>query len=564
MAHQALYRKYRPQNFDEVVEQKHIVTTLKNAVISGNISHAYLFSGTRGTGKTTMAKIFARAVNCLEPHNGNPCNKCEICQGIIDGTILDVTEIDAASNNSVDNVRAIIDEVVYTPTRSRKKVYIVDEVHMLSSGAFNALLKTLEEPPEHVMFILATTEPHKLPATVLSRCQRFDFRRIPIKSIAERLLQVARDENVDLTTEAVYFIATLSEGALRDGISILDQCIATGNNPLDLKTVHDIVGIAPNKLVLDTAEYLIERNGKEAINAIDCLISDGKDPGQFLQRLIQLFRDILVYIASNSMDAMLSLTEEEKGRIPLLAQKVSMVDALAVVRELSELESSIRWSSSSRILLETALLRICYREMNRETDSLMDRIRLIEERIRALETDRFSYNGNSSRPADESDSFNKVVDTSSNQNNMAKNTIKANENFKESIEPYTAIENTRPEKTEYKSKPFIHWDNVLDDIFKNKRVSLYSNLMGTTAIWKDEHTIGIILPEEESFKKTVIARSENIKAIEESIIRSTGQNLLVEVIINDEKEKKNLYEGIPDKIIQFAEKNGLKLDIIDE
>lgn len=302
MVHQALYRKYRPQEFNDVIEQQHIVNTLKNIVISGNTTHAYLFSGTRGTGKTTLAKIFARAVNCLQPRQGNPCNECTVCKGILDGTILDVVEIDAASNNSVENVRGIIDEVVYTPTHARKKVYIIDEVHMLSTGAFNALLKTLEEPPQHVMFILATTEPHKLPATVLSRCQRFDFRRITPDGIAQRLLFVAQEAGVTLEKEAAYFIASLSEGAMRDGISILDQCIATGKNPLKLEDVHEIIGVAPNLLILDTAGFLTECKSKEAVEAIDQLISAGKDPAQFLQGMIQMFRDILVYKAGNSVE----------------------------------------------------------------------------------------------------------------------------------------------------------------------------------------------------------------------------------------------------------------------
>ena len=384
MAHQALYRKYRPLNFDDVVEQAHVVNTLRNIVLSGKIAHAYLFSGTRGTGKTTMAKIFARAVNCLQPINGNPCNTCTVCHGILDGTVLDVIEIDAASNNSVDNVRGIIDEVGYTPTQARIKVYIIDEVHMLSTGAFNALLKTLEEPPKHVMFILATTEPHKLPATVLSRCQRFDFRRISVGGIVQRLMKIAEEAGVNLTQDALEFIGSLAEGALRDGISILEQCIATGKNPLVLEDIHEIVGIAPNKLILDTADFLIERNGKAAVEAIDLLITDGKDPGQFLQGLVQLFRDILVYQTVNSLDPLHSMSGEDRMWIPALASKTSPAEALAVVRELSELEAGIRWSSSPRILLEMTFLRICTREITRDKDDLSYKLHLLEERIRML------------------------------------------------------------------------------------------------------------------------------------------------------------------------------------
>ena len=320
MSHQALYRTYRPQTFDDVVEQQHIVTTLKNAVMSKKVAHAYLFVVLR-TGKTTMAKIFARAVNCQNPSDGNPCNKCEICKGIIDGTILDVAEIDAASNNSVDNVRNIIDEVVYTPTRAFKKVYIIDEVHMLSIGAFNALLKTLEEPPEHVIFILATTEPHKLPATVLSRCQRFDFRRITSGGIAKRLIAISKECGVTLTDDAASFIASLSEGALRDGISILDQCISTGKAPLDLESVQEIIGVAPNTVIIDTIGFLADRKSKEAISQIDLIFSEGKDPGQFIHKLIRFLRDILVFKTSKSLEHLYSVTEEEKKAIQYFAEK---------------------------------------------------------------------------------------------------------------------------------------------------------------------------------------------------------------------------------------------------
>ena len=309
MNHQALYRRYRPKTFDDVEEQQHVVTTLKNTVISGKPAHAYLFCGTRGTGKTTMAKILARAVNCLNPKDGNPCNVCEVCTGILNGTILDVIEMDAASNNSVDNVRDIIDEMVYAPSQAAYKVYIIDEVHMLSSGAFNALLKTLEEPPGHVLFILSTTEPHKLPATVLSRCQRFDYHRISTDGIMERLLLISKEAGVTLTDNAARFLASLAEGALRDGISLLDQCISTGKNPLDLKSIYDVLGIARSERVLAAADCLIGRDEKKAVKTIERLYSEGKDLAQFLQSIIRLFRDILVYKTSGSLDNVLSAGE---------------------------------------------------------------------------------------------------------------------------------------------------------------------------------------------------------------------------------------------------------------
>lgn len=549
MAHQALYRKYRPLTFDDVVEQQHVVNTLKNIVISGNTAHAYLFSGTRGTGKTTMAKIFARAVNCLEPVGGNPCNKCAICKGILDGTILDVIEIDAASNNSVDNVRVIIDEVVYSPTHARKKVYIIDEVHMLSTGAFNALLKTLEEPPEHVMFILATTEPHKLPATVLSRCQRFDFRRISIDGIVERLGRIAEEAGAEFTSDALRFIASISDGALRDGISILDQCIATGKNPLDLEAVHEIIGVAPNKLILDTANFLIDRNGKAAVEAIDCLISAGKDPAQFLHGMIRLFRDILVFMAGSSMESLLSQSAEDRARIPVLAGKISMPEVLAMVRELSELESGIRWSTSPRILLEITFLRICSREMSRDGDSLSEKIRLLEERIRRLEKGIVSA-GNID-PGSES----KAGRT---EPSLRKSTSQP------VIREHDLNDKEAKSAVDSDAKPFDGWATVLEELRKNRHMVVFSNLVDSTAVWKDDSTLLIHLPEDDLYRRQLLSKSENMEMLRNTIQECTGMDLNVELPKVEKKESAAIKDKVPEKVRQFAEKTGLPLDIVDE
>ncbi len=545
MAHQALYRQYRPQTFDDVVEQRHIVTTLRNIVVSKKIAHAYLFCGTRGTGKTTMAKIFARAVNCLNPDHGNPCNQCEICRGILDGTILDVTEIDAASNNSVDNVRGIIEDVVYTPTRASRKVYIIDEVHMLSSGAFNALLKTLEEPPQHALFILATTEPHKLPATVLSRCQRFDFRRISGMGISERLLMIAKETGVSVTEEAVAFISSLSEGALRDGISILDQCIATGRNPLTLEDVNEIIGIAPGRLILDTADYLIERNGKQAVEAIDQLITNGRDPGQFLQGLIRLFRDILVYKASDSMNALLSISAEEKERIAVLSRKVAITEALHIVRELSDTESAMKWSSSPRILMEIAFLRVCARELDREGDSLSERIGLLEEKIRRLEGKNITGAGPSAGTAKEEPRAEIQEDA---QALGAQKSRKSKQ--------------TNPEEAQKSANTYEDWNCVLEELKSIGRMKIYTSLVGAAAVRLDENTVGIIVEKDDTLKKLVLSKSENIEAIAGAIKKCTGRELQVKIVGAEQQNEEK--EQIPEKVVQFAQKSGIKLEIIEE
>ncbi|MDD4296247.1 MAG: DNA polymerase III subunit gamma/tau [Ruminiclostridium sp.] len=558
MAYQALYRQYRPQSFDDVVEQQHVVKTLKNTVISKKTAHAYLFCGTRGTGKTTMAKLFARALNCLNPKDGNPCNLCEVCEGIINGTILDVTEIDAASNNSVDNVRSIIDEVVYTPTKAAKKVYIIDEVHMLSSGAFNALLKTLEEPPEHVVFILATTEPHKLPATVLSRCQRFDFRRISIDGIAERLQKIVEEIGISITKEALYFIASLAEGALRDGISILDQCIATGKTTMDLNLVQEVAGIASGRLVLDTVKALNERNVNESILNIDRLFSEGKDSGHFLQKVIQLYRDILVYKSSGSTDNLLSMTDEIRTAIPALTKIVSFEETLAIVRVLSDLETGIKWSTSPRILLETAFMRICSREISKDEDALSEKIKLLENRIRALEegvpvnTEKTVYNNIiSGQQSIKAEAPNTELPKHTDKKRNAK-VIEVEYNKEKTVASNTA-------------KTFSEWDKVLQELKDKGRRAVVANLDETEAVWAGNDTIGVVIPEGEAFKKRVLSKAENVEAIEEALKNVSGKSLKFRInTVESDMTKEDVKDELPDKLLQFAKDKGIEVGIIDE
>jgi len=536
MNHQALYRKYRPKTFDDVVEQQHIVTTLKNTVISGTPAHAYLFCGTRGTGKTTMAKILARAVNCLNPKEGNPCNKCEICTGILNGTVLDVIEMDAASNNGVDNIRNIIDELVYTPSQASYKVYIIDEVHMLSSGAFNAFLKTLEEPPKHVLFILATTEPNKLPATILSRCQRFDFRRISTGGIMERLLLIAKEAGITLTGEAAHFLASLAEGALRDGISLLDQCISTGRNPIDLKSVYDVLGIAGSELVLAAAECLIRQDEKKTVKTIEQLYSEGKDPAQFLQSVIRLFRDIIIYKTSGSLDNILSAGEKEREQIPRLAKELSITEALTIIKELSDLEAGIKWSSIPRILTETTFLRICTRELDRQDDSLSDRIRLLEDRIRRLENNiRLRIESRSRETYDQEED---------------------KEEEKKSSE--------MPAAELVKGDSFSEWNRVIDELRSAGKIRIFSGLAGTNAVWVDKDTIGIVISEEDEYRKKVVEKAENMEAIANAAELCCGQRLNIKIISPGKNDKSKNKTNIPDTVLDFVKKNGIQLDIVDE
>ena len=282
MAYTALYRKFRPTTFADVVGQEHITRTLRNQIIADRVGHAYLFNGGRGTGKTSSAKILARAINCLNPKDGEPCNECEICRGALNGSLTDIVEMDAASNNSVEDIRSIREEVNFLPTKAKYRVYIIDEVHMLSPGAFNALLKTLEEPPEHVKFILATTEPQKLPATILSRCQRFDFKRISNEDIIKRLKVVCNESNIEITDSALNIIAVLSEGAMRDALSILERCIQDGENKIDEDKIKDLVGIPKIAFVNSITEAIIDYDIDKALKSMDDILNEGKDLNNFL------------------------------------------------------------------------------------------------------------------------------------------------------------------------------------------------------------------------------------------------------------------------------------------
>ena len=356
MGHLALYREWRPQNFDDVVGQEQVVYPLRQAVISQDIGHAYLFCGTRGTGKTSLAKIFAKAVNCLEPHEGNPCNACEICQGINKGSLLDVLEIDAASNNSVDNIRRITDEIVFTPSQAKYKVYIIDEVHMLSQGAFNALLKTLEEPPAHAIFILATTEPQRLPATIISRCQRYEFRRIPSGKIIERLGKIAEKEKIDISAEGLAAIARIADGALRDAISLLDQCSAGLSGRIEKDDVLRLSGMVQDEFIADFTEALFDQDLSQLLRSVEELQMSGRNIRRFLQDFIRTLRNLLVCKLSQDSSTLPELSDKDLKRLQGLAARISRPALMGLIVRMSALDNDLRWAGDPRTSLELALI----------------------------------------------------------------------------------------------------------------------------------------------------------------------------------------------------------------
>ena len=356
MAYTALYRKFRPLKFSDMVGQDRITRTLKNQIMSGRVGHAYLFNGGRGTGKTTSAKILARAVNCLNPQDGEPCNECEICKEILDGSLTDVVEMDAASNNSVEDIRSIRDEVNFLPTKAKYRVYIIDEVHMLSVGAFNALLKTLEEPPAHVKFILATTEPQKLPTTILSRCQRFDFKKISEEDIIKRLRVICKDAEIEIDEDALKLISVLAEGAMRDAISILERCYQESSEKVTSQIVKELVGIPSLVTINKITSGIINNDEITSLDAIDDVLKDGKDLYNFLWEVIKYVKDILVFKATNKLEL---YSAEEIEEIKKLADKATKERLLQIIYQLSELENNIKWSAQKTIMFQTGIIKLC-------------------------------------------------------------------------------------------------------------------------------------------------------------------------------------------------------------
>lgn len=382
MSYTALYRKFRPDNFSDVKGQEHIVTTLTNQIQANRIGHAYLFTGTRGTGKTTVAKIFARAVNCENPIGQNPCGECRVCREIAAGVSMNVIEIDAASNNGVDNIREIVDEVSYSPTEGKYKVYIIDEVHMLSIGAFNALLKTLEEPPSYVIFILATTEVHKLPITILSRCQRYDFKRISIDTITERMKDLMADEQIVVEEKALRYIAKTADGSMRDGLSLLDQCIAFHlGRELTYDMVLDVLGAVDTRVFSRLLRSVIKGNIIGCIGLLEEIVMQGRELVQFVADFTWYLRNLMLVKSSDDIEDVIDVSTDNLKRLKEEAQMADIDTIMRYIRIFSELSGQIRYASQKRIMIEMALIKLCKPSMETSADALLGRIREIEDKL---------------------------------------------------------------------------------------------------------------------------------------------------------------------------------------
>lgn len=526
MAYQALYRKWRPIVFDDVIGQSHIVDTIKNEVISGKTAHAYLFTGTRGTGKTTTAKILSRAVNCLNPKDGNPCNECSNCKEILDETSLDVQEIDAASNTGVENVRNIIDSIQYLPASGTYKVYIIDEVHMLSKGAFNALLKTIEEPPNHVIFILATTEVQKIPATILSRCQRFDFKTISIGDIVFNLRKILTAENISADDDALEYVAFLGDGSMRDSLSILDRCLAFSNDNLTVKDITDTVGAVDDVILYDFASCIAKRDTKSLLEKFNDCVNMGKSCDNIINGLLSTFREILMYKVNGDG---FSVSRMKRQLLSECAEFFEIPSLVYYIDTVGSCLTSFKSLTSQRVACECTLIKLSSPEVNSTADSVLARIESLEKRISDLESGNTIIK-NVSRAAD---TLNDAQSSAMPKNN--KNDTNNEHDTKEAdIDEIDAAEkvkdsksdDNKSEKSSLADAARDNWDDILLTISKSGKILLYSDLYAAN-VSAEEDKFVITVDDEE--KKHRIMQNDNIELIKSTIESAIGSSPIINV-----------------------------------
>ena len=523
--YRAFYRKYRPSTFTSVVGQEHITRTLENAVKSGKTSHAYLFTGSRGTGKTSCAKILSKAVNCLNPVDGNPCNECEICRGIDNGSILDIIEIDAASNNGVDNIRDLREEANFTPANAKFRVYIIDEVHMLSIGAFNALLKTLEEPPAHVIFILATTEVHKLPSTILSRCQRFDFKRIEPESIAERLKEVATKENLTLNDDGAMLIARIADGAMRDALSLLDRCSSV-EGVIDSAAVAKSAGLAGREYIFELCDAIIEKNPAKALEIVDRLYNDSCDMERLITELTSHFRNLMVSKAVKNFESMIICSQGEIDIIRQQSDKTTLATIMSCIDILTASASTMKQGANRRTSAELCIIRLCTPALDTDINAILRRLSELESAIKSgniqVKTEAVAQAPVKEEPKEEVPKQPEV-----------KPEPKPEPVKEEVVQPVAKAEpKPQPAPQSTGTIPFDRWPEVLDKLFANDK-SLIVMLSGSSAfVHQDKYLLIKGSPVLEMYLKT----GEYSKIIKQAVIDVTGKNYTLAVYNNKQEE----------------------------
>jgi len=496
--------------------------------MAGRVGHAYLFNGGRGTGKTTAAKVLARAVNCLNPQDGEPCNECEVCKAALAGSLTDIVEMDAASNNSVEDVRSIREEVNFLPTVAKYRVYIIDEVHMLSTGAFNALLKTLEEPPAHVKFILATTEPQKLPATILSRCQRFDFKKISNENIEKRLSFVCKESNIEITPEALKLIAVLSEGAMRDALSILERCIQDGEDNIDEDKIKDLVGIPKLTMVHNIVKAVFEYKVEDSIHAVNDVLDSGKDLNNLLWEMIKYIKDILVYKVTQDLQI---YSEDEIKQIKDLADMVTKERLLQIIYDLSELENDMKWSSQKSILFQVEIIKLC---------SKISTIKCVESVDNLSENCVKPQSATSKTQSYPQSTCGKVQNSVHNVNNEKKEVANMNSTG-------NGVQN---------------WNKIVENLKQSGKILLYTNLLNSRAVEINDMTIGIEFPNGLTpFAKSVLEKPESMNELSRLISMEYGKEMRVKLI---EKMQSETKQPEINPIENMANDLDIPFNIIDE
>ena len=523
--YRAFYRKYRPSTFTDVVGQEHITKTLENAVKTGKTSHAYLFTGSRGTGKTSCAKILAKAVNCINPHDGNPCNECEICKGIDSGAILDIIEIDAASNNGVDNIRDLREEANFTPANAKFRVYIIDEVHMLSIGAFNALLKTLEEPPAHVIFILATTEVHKLPSTILSRCQRFDFKRIPPEAIAERLKEVAVKENLQISDDGAMLIARIADGAMRDALSLLDRC-SSHEGLIDSAAVASSAGLAGREYIFELCDCIIEKDAAKALEVVNKLYNDSCDMERLITELTSHFRNLMVSKAVKNFQDMIICSQGEIEIIRQQSNKTTLATIMSCIDILTASASTMKQGANRRTSAELCVIRLCTPSLDGDLNAILRRLSELES---AVASGKITVKTEQTAPE-------KAVEVKVEKQPEPE---KAPEPVKEPQEEEIPLPKPPPAPQEEQvtpqnmgTVPFDNWPEVLDTLYAKDK-SLIAMLTGSSAfIHQDKYLLIKGSPVLEMYLKT----GDYSKTIKEAVMQITGKSYTLAVYNNKQEQ----------------------------
>lgn len=541
MGYTALYREWRPRTFEEVVGQEHITLTLKNQMKNNRIAHAYLFCGTRGTGKTSTAKIFSKAVNCLNPQDGEPCNECDMCKKINAGLAIDVSEMDAASHNKVDDIRDLIEEVKYPPREGKYKVYIMDEAHMLTQGAVNAFLKTLEEPPEKVVFILATTDPQKLPITILSRCQRFDFKRIKSDDIFQRLIKITKEQGIFADNKSLSLIARMSDGAMRDALSILDQSISMGNGKVDYDQVINMLGLVTNDNLLKLTNAIIDKDIENSIRIIDDVVYAGKDINLFIKDMIHHMRNLMMVKVSQNPEDVLDMSEENINFLKEQSKKIRIEEIMRCIRILQECEEQSKWSKQVRIYLELAIIKMCKIEYDTSKEVLLSRLNKLEKIIKEGNITIDTNISNIKNQFAENKSVKKVSSLNEQRLNLKEEILEVNSNSKITIEDVKKS-----------------WKDILE-IFKAKRhMVLYASLITGNVIQCKGGVITIKYDQQYAFNIKRLEKEDSRKIVEEIFSHELKENVRIKYIVDKKEEKKS-----PEEILKEAFGEDL-VEIIDE